>query len=71
MPPSQYHHGDLRGTLLRAGMELLPLLSAIATVGYRDLAAEMTAARPAPATVDEFVEVGVAYVEFALRRPAL
>lgn len=47
------------------------LISAIAAVGYRELAADMTAAQPAPATVNEFTEVGVAYVEFALRRPAL
>jgi AcrR family transcriptional regulator len=103
MPLSHYHHGDLRATLLRAGMELLEqegskelslravarragvspgapyrhytdreaLISAIAAVGYRELAADMAAAQPAPATVDEFAEVGVAYVAFALRRPAL
>jgi AcrR family transcriptional regulator len=47
------------------------LVSAIAVVGYRELAADMAAAHPVPATVDEFAEVGVAYVEFALRRPAL
>ncbi|TGD89027.1 TetR/AcrR family transcriptional regulator [Mycolicibacterium sp. CH28] len=47
------------------------LISAIAAIGYRELAADMAAAQPAPETADEFAEVGVVYVEFALRRPAL
>lgn len=59
------------GTPYRHYTDREALISAIAAVGYRELAADMTAAQPAPETVDEFVEVGVVYVEFALRRPSL
>lgn len=47
------------------------LLSAVAAVGYRELAEFLAAAHPAPSTPDELAAVAVAYVQFALRRPAL
>lgn len=47
------------------------LLSAVAAVGYRDLAASLATAHPAPASTDDLAAVAVAYVQFALRRPAL
>jgi AcrR family transcriptional regulator len=47
------------------------LLSAVAGVGYRDLAERLVAAHPLPATPDELADVAVAYVRFALDRPAL
>jgi AcrR family transcriptional regulator len=47
------------------------LLSAVAAVGYRELAEFLTAAHPAPTAPDDLAAVAVAYVQFALRRPAL
>jgi AcrR family transcriptional regulator len=47
------------------------LVSAVAAVGYRDLAERLAAAHPAPSTPEQLASVGVAYVEFALERPAL
>jgi AcrR family transcriptional regulator len=47
------------------------LLSAVAAVGYRELAEFLAAAHPAPSTPDDLAAVAVAYVQFALRRPAL
>ncbi|WP_217809300.1 TetR/AcrR family transcriptional regulator [Mycobacterium simiae] len=47
------------------------LISAVAAVGYRELAECMARAHPAPATPEELVAIGTAYVEFAVRRPAL
>jgi AcrR family transcriptional regulator len=47
------------------------LVSAVATVGYRELAQYLAAAHPSPATPDELADVAVAYVQFALERPAL
>ncbi len=47
------------------------LMSAVAAVGYRDLAGFLAAAHPAPSTPDDLAAVAVAYVQFALRRPAL
>jgi AcrR family transcriptional regulator len=47
------------------------LISAVAAVGYRDLAEHLFAAHPEPTTPDDLVAVAVAYVQFALRRPAL
>jgi AcrR family transcriptional regulator len=47
------------------------LVSAIAAVGYRELAERLGAAHPAPATPDQLTSVAVAYVQFALERPAL
>jgi AcrR family transcriptional regulator len=47
------------------------LISAVAAVGYRELAAHLAAAHPAPSTPDDLAAVAVAYVQFALQRPAL
>ena len=47
------------------------LLSAVAAVGYRDLAAALGTVHPSPATPDDLAAVAVAYVQFALQRPAL
>jgi AcrR family transcriptional regulator len=47
------------------------LVSAIAALGYRELAERLGAAHPAPATPDQLTSVAVAYVQFALERPAL
>jgi AcrR family transcriptional regulator len=47
------------------------LLSAVAAVGYQELGEVLIAANPEPSTADELADVAVAYVQFALRRPAL
>ncbi|MFQ6398333.1 TetR/AcrR family transcriptional regulator [Nocardia sp. KC 131] len=47
------------------------LLSAVAAVGYRDLAEQLVAASPAPSTAEDLAAIAVAYVRFALARPAL
>lgn len=47
------------------------LLSAVATVGYRELADALVTAHPAPRTIDEIADLAVAYVQFALSRPGL
>jgi AcrR family transcriptional regulator len=47
------------------------LVSAVAAVGYRDLAESLAKAHPAPSTPDDLAAVAVAYVQFALQRPAL
>ncbi|TXJ76424.1 TetR/AcrR family transcriptional regulator [Streptomyces lavendulae] len=47
------------------------LVSAVAAQGYRELAGHLAAAHPSPATPDELAAVAVAYVCFALDRPAL
>lgn len=47
------------------------LLSAVAAVGYRELAETLTQAQPAPASLDDLGTIAVAYVRFALDRPAL
>ncbi|MGW6730703.1 TetR/AcrR family transcriptional regulator [Nocardia sp. NPDC055029] len=47
------------------------LLSAVAAVGYRDLAEHLVAASPAPSTADDLAAIAAAYVRFALARPAL
>ncbi|MYU04485.1 TetR family transcriptional regulator [Streptomyces sp. SID8366] len=47
------------------------LVSAVAAQGYRELAGHLAAAHPSPATPDELAAVAVAYVRFALDRPAL
>jgi AcrR family transcriptional regulator len=47
------------------------LVSAVAAVGYRELAESLAAASPAPSTHADLAAVAVAYVQFALRRPAL
>ncbi|ABG94899.1 MULTISPECIES: TetR/AcrR family transcriptional regulator [Rhodococcus] len=47
------------------------LLSAVAAVGYQDLAGRLTAAHPAPTTADDLAAIAIAYVQFALARPGL
>jgi AcrR family transcriptional regulator len=47
------------------------LISAVAAVGYRELAEYLAAASPVPGTPDDLAAVAVAYVQFALERPAL
>src|SRR5258707_5236906 len=47
------------------------LMSAVAAVGYRELAGYLAAAHPSPSTPDDLAAVAVAYVKFALDRPAL
>lgn len=47
------------------------LLSAVAAVGYRDLADRLAAAQPAPTTADDLAATAIAYVHFALARPGL
>ncbi|WP_432177292.1 TetR/AcrR family transcriptional regulator [Streptomyces sp. NBC_00063] len=47
------------------------LVSAVAAEGYRELAEDLAAAHPAPTTPDELSAVAVAYVRFALDRPAM
>lgn len=47
------------------------LESALAAQGLRDLKADLTRDRALPTTPGELAEFGVAYVEFAVRRPAL
>ncbi|MFI2608231.1 TetR/AcrR family transcriptional regulator [Kitasatospora sp. NPDC018619] len=47
------------------------LVSAVAGEGYTELADHLAAARPSPRTPDDLAEVAVAYVRFALERPAL
>jgi len=47
------------------------LVSAVAAEGYRELAGHLVAAHPAPSAADDLAAVAVAYVRFALERPAL
>ncbi|TLF77442.1 TetR/AcrR family transcriptional regulator [Nocardia cyriacigeorgica] len=47
------------------------LVSAVAAVGYRELAAALAAANPAPKTAEDFSDIAIAYVRFALARPGL
>jgi AcrR family transcriptional regulator len=47
------------------------LVSAVAAVGYRELAERLAAAHPSPSTPEQLVSVAIAYVQFALKRPAL
>jgi AcrR family transcriptional regulator len=47
------------------------LVSAVAAVGYRELAERLAAAHPSPSTPDQLALVATAYVQFALERPAL
>lgn len=47
------------------------LVSAVAAQGYRELAEYLAAAHPSPTTPDELAAVAIAYVRFALERPAL
>jgi AcrR family transcriptional regulator len=47
------------------------LVSAVAAVGYRELAERLAAAHPSPSTPEQLATVAIAYVQFALERPAL
>jgi len=47
------------------------LLSAVAAVGYRELATSLMRSQPEPASIDDLATIAVAYVRFALDRPAL
>jgi AcrR family transcriptional regulator len=47
------------------------LASAVAAVGYLDLAERLAAAHPSPSTPEQLASVAIAYVQFALERPAL
>jgi AcrR family transcriptional regulator len=47
------------------------LVSAVAAVGYRELAGRLARAHPSPSTPEQLASVAVAYVQFALERPAL
>src|SRR4030088_2135412 len=47
------------------------LVSAVAAGGYRELAERWAAAPPAPSTPGQLPSVAIAYVHFALDRPAL
>lgn len=60
-PTAPYRHFRERGALE----------SALAAQGLRDLKADLTRDREMPTTVEELADLGVAYVDFALRRPAL
>ena len=72
---------SMRGVARRAGVspaapyrhyaDREALVSAVAAVGYRELAARLAAAHPSPSTPEEMISVAIAYVQFALERPAL
>ncbi len=47
------------------------LVSAVAAVGYGELAERLAAAHPSPSTPEQLASVAIAYVQFALERPAL
>lgn len=47
------------------------LESSLAAEGLRNLKADLIRGRTLPTTPEELAELGIAYVEFALRRPAL
>jgi AcrR family transcriptional regulator len=47
------------------------LISAVAAIGYRELAERLATAHPSPSTTEQLASVAVAYVQFALERPAL
>src|SRR5246500_5514477 len=47
------------------------LVSAVAGLGYRELAERLVEAHPSPSTPEQLTSVAVAYVQFALERPAL
>ncbi|WP_067473943.1 TetR/AcrR family transcriptional regulator [Actinomadura hibisca] len=72
---------SLRAVARRAGVSAMApyrhypnrdaLLSAVAAEGYLELAQNLAAAHPAPATPDDLAEIAIAYIRFALERPAL
>ncbi|MBF6175003.1 TetR/AcrR family transcriptional regulator [Nocardia blacklockiae] len=60
-PTAPYRHFKDRGALE----------SALAVEGFRDLLADLDEGRNPPASLQDLAEFAVAYVAFALRRPAL
>ncbi|MBU3062253.1 TetR/AcrR family transcriptional regulator [Nocardia sp. NEAU-G5] len=72
---------SLRGAARRAGVSTAApyrhfadrdaLLSAVAAVGYRDLAQQLAAVHPQPVTPAGLADVAIEYVRFALRRPGM
>ncbi|WP_063001690.1 TetR/AcrR family transcriptional regulator [Nocardia mikamii] len=72
---------SLRGAARRAGVSTAApyrhfadrdaLVSAVAAVGYRDLAVHLAAAQPSPVTSAGLGDVAVAYVQFALSRSGM
>ncbi|MDF0531227.1 TetR/AcrR family transcriptional regulator [Tsukamurella sp. 8F] len=47
------------------------LLSAVAAVGYRELAVTLQQANPDPESADDIADIAISYVQFALTRPGL
>lgn len=47
------------------------LVSAVAAVGYTELATDLAAVSSVPTTAEDLAATAVAYVDFALRRPGL
>ncbi|GAB5903603.1 TetR/AcrR family transcriptional regulator [Mycobacteroides chelonae] len=47
------------------------LVSAVAAIGYQQLAARLASVSAEPSTADDFAAIAVAYVQFALDRPGL
>lgn len=47
------------------------LISAVAAVGYRELATALAEASPAPSGSEDLADIAIAYVDFALRRTGL
>jgi AcrR family transcriptional regulator len=47
------------------------LVSAVAAVGYAELAERLAAAHPSPSSPEQLASVAIAYVQFALERPGL
>jgi AcrR family transcriptional regulator len=60
-PAAPYRHYENREALV----------SAVAALGYRELAERLVAEHPSPSTPEQLTSVAVAYVQFALERPAL
>ena len=65
------HAGVSPGAPYRHYADRDALVSAVAAEGYRELAGNLSAAHPSPSTPDDLATVAVAYVQFALERPAL
>ncbi|MEU8325585.1 TetR/AcrR family transcriptional regulator [Nonomuraea sp. NPDC048881] len=47
------------------------LVSAVAAQGYRELTEHLAAVHPAPKSPDDLADIAVAYVRFAIERPAM
>ena len=68
-----YHHGDLRAECVRAAVELLEEggETALSLRAVARRAGRLAAAHPSPSTPEQLASVAIAYVQFALERPAL